>query len=82
MELVYFLLGIIFSTIILPIVESFCGLLFAWVEAKKATYGEIVNESNIRMQKRAMEAEAPAIHPIGFTLTNSEEEEDYEDEEL
>ena len=49
MELLYFILGVIFAVFISPILDACCSIILSWAESVKAKYGEIVNEANIRM---------------------------------
>lgn len=66
MELLYFILGILFISYLLPIVEGLSSWLLAWLEAKKATQSEIINQANIKMRKDAASADTSPMHAIGF----------------
>lgn len=72
MELVYFILGILFISYLLPIVESLSSWLMTWIEAKKATQSEIVNQSNIKMRQDAASADVTPMHVIGFQLPDDD----------
>lgn len=78
MELLYFILGILFISYILPIIEGLSSWLLAWLEAKKAAQSEIINQANIKMRKDAASAEEVPMRQIGFQLPDEEiyEEED------
>lgn len=80
MELLYFILGVIFAVFISPILDAFCSIILSWAESIKAKYGEIVNEANIRMSQAGTSDEPKQA--IGFQLPNEktyiEEEEDDE----
>lgn len=79
MELLYFILGIIFVTYIIPLLDGILAWFLTWVEAKKAKQSEIVNQTNINMRKAATSAEDNNLkRPIGFCVPDEEEE--YEDE--
>lgn len=68
MELLYFILGILFISYLLPIIEGLSSWLLAWLEAKKATQSEIINQANIKMRKDAASADTSPMHTIGFQL--------------
>lgn len=72
MELLYFILGILFISYLLPIVESLSSWFMTWIEAKKATQSEIVNQSNIKMRQDAASADIAPMHAIGFQLPDDD----------
>lgn len=80
MELIYFVLGIIFVSYLMPILDSASAWLLTWFEAKKATQSEKVNRANIKMRQEAVSADASPMHTIGFQLPDddyySEEDEE------
>lgn len=79
MELLYFILGIIFVTYVIPLFDGISAWFLTWVEAKKAKQSEIINLTNIKMRQAATSAEEdPPRRPIGFRVPDEEEE--YEDE--
>lgn len=83
MELLYFILGIIFVTYVIPLFDGILAWFLTWVEAKKAKQSEVINQTNIKMRQAAASAEQdPPRRPIGFCVPDSEEleEEEYEDE--
>lgn len=84
MELLYFILGIIFVSYIIPIVDRISAWFLTWVEAKKSKQSEIVNKANIKMRQDAASAaeDVSLVRQIGFQVPSDdqEEEEDNEDE--
>ena len=79
MELLYFILGIIFKTYIIPLLDGISAWFLTWVEAKKAKQSEIINLTNIKMRQAATSAEEDSPKRlIGFRMPDEEEE--YEDE--
>lgn len=72
MELLYFILGILFISYLLPIVEGLSSWLLAWLEAKKAAQSEIINQANIKMRKDAASADVSPMHAIGFQLPDDD----------
>lgn len=75
MELVWFISGIIFTLIIVPTLNSLADLIAAGIETKRIKYAETINNSTINIQKAAAQLEdAPVAHPIGFSLSEKEEE--------
>ena len=65
LALIYFILGILFIQIALPILSSFTDLLLTWIEVKKLKLSIKAQEFN---QQIAL-GEAPPAHQIGFTYT-------------
>lgn len=85
MELLYFILGIIFVSYVIPIIDGISSWFLTWVEAKKSKQSEIVNKANIKMRQdaaSAAEESVPPMRQIGFQAPDDdqEEEEDIEDE--
>lgn len=79
MELLYFILGIIFVTYVIPLLDGISAWFLTWVEAKKAKQSEIISQTNIKIRQAAASAEEdPPSRPIGFRMPNSE---DYDEEE-
>ena len=75
MELLYFILGIVFITYVIPLLDGISGWFLTWVEAKKAKQSEIVNQANIKMRQAAASTEEDPPHrPIGFRVPDEEEE--------
>ena len=81
MELLYFILGIVFITYVIPLLDGISGWFLTWVEAKKAKQSEIVNQANIKMRQAAASTEEDPPHrQIGFRVPDEEEE--YEEDEV
>lgn len=75
MELLYFILGIIFVTYIIPLLDGISAWFLTWVEAKKAKQSEIINLTNIKMRQAATSAEEDSPKRlIGFRMPDEEEE--------
>ena len=80
MELLYFILGILFVQYIIPLIDGISAWFLTWVEAKRGKQSEIVNQSNIKMRQAAASAEEdPPRRPIGFRMPDPEENEEEED---
>lgn len=85
MELLYFILGILFVQVFIPIIDGISAWFLTWVEAKKAKQSSIINDANIKMRKAAASAEEdPPRRQIGFRMPDAEEleEEEYEEDEV
>lgn len=80
MELLYFILGILYITVIQPMFSSILELFMTWLEAKKIPSNENMQLSNIKIQKALTELEREDTRAIGFTA--DWEEETCEDEEV
>ena len=70
--LIYFLLGIVFIQVVLPILTSATDFILTWLEVRKLSLSVEAAEYN----NEIMLKEAPPAHQIGFTYTPQEEEED------
>ena len=81
MELLYFILGILFVTYVIPLLDGISSWFLTWVEAKKVKQSEVINQTNIKMRQAAASAdEDPPRRPIGFRVPDEEEE--YEEDEV
>ena len=81
MELLYFILGIVFVSYVIPLLDGISAWFLTWVEAKKAKQSSVINDANIKMRKAAASAEEdPPRRPIGFRVPDEEEE--YEEDEV
>jgi hypothetical protein len=81
--LIYFLLGVAFNGVVMPLLDSLLSWVSLKIEYKKALITEKINESSIRVQlaiDSAEEAGLPKHHPVGFCVSTEEYEEDEEDE--
>lgn len=80
MELLYFILGIVFVQYMIPLFDGIIGWFLTWTEAKKAKQSEVINQTNIKMRQATASAEEdPPRRVIGFRVPD-EEEENEEDE--
>ena len=80
MELIWFIAGILFVSVIMPLIKAVVGYILMWIEYKQIKYTEAINDGNIRMQKAAVSIEdASPSRAIGFVLSEEEELEDEED---
>lgn len=83
MELLYFILGILFVSYVIPLLDGLSGLLLTWMEAKKAKQSEIINLTNIKMRQAAASAEDDTpTRLIGFCREDDYEEEEDDDDEI
>lgn len=81
MELLYFILGIIFVTYVIPLLDGISAWFLTWVEAKKTKQSEVINQTTIKMRQAVASAEKdPPSRAIGFRLPDEEEE--YEEDEV
>lgn len=81
MELLYFILGILFVTYVIPLLDGISSWFLTWVEAKKAKQSEVINQTNIKMRQATASAEEdPPRRQIGFCVPDEEEE--YEEDEV
>lgn len=79
MELLYFILGILFVQYFIPLLDGLSSWFLTWIEAKKAKQSEVINLTNIKMRQAATSADSDGPKRlIGFCR---EDEEDYEEEE-
>ena len=75
MELLYFILGILFVQYAIPLIDGISSWFLTWIEAKKAKQSSIINDANIKMRQAAASAEEdPPRRPIGFRVPDEEEE--------
>ena len=75
MELLYFILGILFVQYAIPLIDGISSWFLTWIEAKKAKQSGIINDANIKMRQAAASAEEdPPRRPIGFRVPDEEEE--------
>jgi hypothetical protein len=82
MELLYFILGILFVQYGIPLLDGISTWFLTWVEAKKAKQSEVINQANINMRQAATSADQdPPKRPIGFRMPDLEENEEEGDED-
>ena len=80
MELLYFLLGILFASYIAPLFDGLGSLFLGWIEVQKAKMSEKISMIEINVRKAAEEEQSQ--RQIGFCVSDKEiyqeEETDYE----
>lgn len=81
MPLVFFVLGILFSELFLPLLKKVGELIATALEKKEAKLSESINESNIKMKQAAASADGPK-YQIGFTVPTCDDEEEEDEDEL
>ena len=74
--LIYFVLGILFVEIILPILEQLSAVLVSWLEVAKGKATVHITRMNNEIQKMGLPE--TSTHVIGFQISQDEEEEDDE----
>lgn len=74
--LIYFVLGILFVEIILPILEQLSAVLVSWLEVVKGKATVHITCMNDEIQKMGLPE--TSTHVIGFHIPQDEEEEDDE----
>lgn len=79
-NLIFFILGIIFIELIIPIIEALTIVIVTALEVVKGKLNMTISNYNIQIQKMAEELEPENTHAIGFVVQNNEPEEEEEDE--
>ena len=82
--LLYFILGILFIEVAIPVIESFVSLILTWIEVAKGKASLTITKLSADIQKIQKENtlsdnDTIAHRVIGFTLPDTTE--DYEEEE-
>jgi hypothetical protein len=80
LELLIFILGFITAQYLVPFFDNLLVLLITKMDAKKSSYAEKINQSNINMRKAA--EEEPPRRLIGFNTSDAEEEEEETDDDV
>ena len=79
----YFILGILFVEVAAPVIESLVSLILTWIEVAKGKASLAITKLSADIQKiqkeNALSDDTTVHHVIGFTLPDSAE--DYEEEE-
>jgi hypothetical protein len=78
--LVYFLLGILLVSFILPLLDGLTGLFLTMIEVAKGYFTVKVTEYNCRLKKLAYEDDEPPKRLIGFAREDTEEDEEDDDD--
>ncbi len=79
-NLIFFILGIIFIELIIPVIEALTIVIVTALEVAKGKLNMIISNYNIQIQKMAEELEPENTNAIGFVVQNNEPEEEEEDE--
>ena len=79
-NLIFFILGIIFIELIIPVIEALTIVIVTALEVAKGKLNMIISNYNIQIQKMAEELEPENTNAIGFVVQNNELEEEEEDE--
>lgn len=80
-NLTFFILGIIFIELIIPVMKALTIVIIVTaLEVAKGKLNMIISKYNIQIQKMAEELEPENTHTIGFVVQNNEPEEEEEDE--
>lgn len=79
-NLIFFILGIIFIELIIPVIEALTIVIVTALEAAKGKLNMTISKYNIQIQKMAEELEPENTHAIGFVVQNNEPEEEEEEE--
>ena len=80
--LLYFILGILFVEVAIPVIESFVSLILTWIEVAKGKASLTITKLSAdiqTIQKDSTQSDEVAHRVIGFALPGSTE--DYEEEE-
>ena len=81
--LLYFILGILFIEVATPVIESLVSLILTWIEVAEGKASLAITKLSADIQKiqkeNALSDDTTVHHVIGFTLPDSAE--DYEEEE-
>lgn len=79
----YFILGVLFIEIAIPVIESLVSLILTWIKVAQGKASLAITKLSADIQKIQKENELSdditTHHVIGFTLPDSTE--DYEEEE-
>ena len=77
MFLIYFIAGIVFATVIAPLLDALTVLIVTGIEVIKGKWTLKITEYNYQIQKIGEDDECNHKHPIGFAVPV--EEDDYEE---
>jgi hypothetical protein len=82
MELLFFILGILFVQYGIPLFDGISSWFLTWIEAKKSRLSEVINQTNINMRQAAASADQdPPKRRIGFCVPDQEYQEEEGDED-
>lgn len=74
----YFILGILFIEVVIPIVEALVTLILTWIEVAKGKSSLKITQLSADIAKLT-EPKEPPHHAIGFVIPNDNEYEEEED---
>lgn len=77
-ELKYFIIGIIFALLIIPILQVLADIIFTTCEVIKGKMSVIITRSNVEVHKLNMEVQDDNHQLMGFQIPS--EEQDIEEE--
>ena len=84
MPLVWFIFGILFAELLLPLLKKLGELIATRLEKTEAKLSESINESNIKMKQALASVDKDDMpkYQIGFAIPacDEEEEEDIDDD--
>lgn len=75
----YFILGILFIEVVIPVVEALVTLILTWIEVAKGKSSLKITQLSADIQKLS-EPEEPPPQAIGFVVPTEEYEEEEDDE--
>ena len=78
-NIIFFILGVAFIVLILPILQELSELLCLILESAKSVFAKFVAKKNVEIE----EINAPVVNTnaIGFEIPSFVEEDEYEEEE-
>lgn len=80
--MIYFILGVLFIELGLPIIEAVSVVIVTGLEVLKGRLNLTISKYNVQIQKLGAELDkSDSSHPIGFILPTIDEEEEEEDDE-
>lgn len=84
MNLLFFILGILFVNFINPVIEELCNLFLTIIETKKGEYAIKIADYNKKvLEIKGEDEEKEPLHVMGFQWTPEDEddEEEYEEDD-
>ena len=79
--LIIFLLGIGFSLIVIPIIQSFTDIIYLFSELIKAKISVAITKYNVQITELSNPAEEVRTNAVGFSIPDESDEELYDDDE-
>lgn len=78
--LIYFICGIVFVVLIMPILQGFSDFIYTKFEVYKSNMSVKITENNFKISKLNMELEPQSTHAIGFHVEDDYLYDDYEED--